>query len=436
VVRWQRRSAGGAVGKAAPTVRLLQAAVRAVTNPPLDAIREELVTQIETPLGPEGNLLKPGPESCRMLKLKTPILATKSWRKFAISIAPVSRLSPCPCCSQPVPAAGLARALEELCMKASEADLPGLCLYCSVRPWRGRAAHADTGVAGHVRVHHHLVRAGTRVKVGLIVNPASHVRRTTWHCCWVTRGCGESLPGLRDARRHDPSGLLNGVDPAMAVKNYIKRSTKAWSKPSPRWASPLYSLIGARRFLRPSASTRRSWTSTSPGPLRVSAASVLTSWRRRPVCVITAPIPTGRWVAGARLGRHYQWRRDGEYHMLNPETIAKLQHATRANSYALFKEFSSAATTRAASCYPARLMNSSQPTGPSRSTRWNPWSRSCSALRPVPCPMVRSARSARVARHRHESHRRRSNCAKARDPDRYGTVRNSRVKQVPRAASA
>src|SRR5262249_42001448 len=141
-----------------------------VTNPPLDGIREELVTQIATTIGPEGNLLEPTPEACRQLKLKTPILDNEEMARIrhmdlpAFKAITVSMLFPVA-----EGTTGLARALEELCRKASRAVADGYT-YLILSDRGVDAAHAPIpALLATSGVHHHLIREGNRVKVGLII---------------------------------------------------------------------------------------------------------------------------------------------------------------------------------------------------------------------------------------------------------------------------
>ena len=407
-----------------------------VTNPPLDAIREELVTQIETPLGPEGNLLNPGPESCRMLKLKTPILGNEELAKIRHLDRPGFKTMTLPML---FPAGsdgpGLARALEELCQKASAAISQG-CTFIVLSDRGVDAQHMPMpALLATSGVHHHLVRAGTRVKVGLIVE-SGEPRETHHMALLLGYGAGAVNPYLAFETLDDMirQGLLNGVDPATAVKNYIKALNKGVVKAiSKMGISTIQSYRGAQIFEaigldKAFVDKYFTWTASRVGGIGIDIVAQETSLRHhraypdRPV----GP-PELDW------GGHYQWRRDGEYHMLNPDTIAKLQHATRANSYALFKEFSRACDDGSQHLATLRGLMEFKP-----------------ADRPIPIEEVESVESimqrfatgamsyGSISQEAHESLAiamnrigGRSNCGEGgEDPERYGTVKNSRVKQV------
>ncbi|OGI48241.1 MAG: glutamate synthase subunit alpha [Candidatus Muproteobacteria bacterium RIFCSPHIGHO2_12_FULL_60_33] len=407
-----------------------------VTNPPLDAIREELVTQIETPLGPEGNLLQPGPESCRLLKLKTPILGNEELAKIrhldraGFKTVALPMLFPA---GSDGP--GLTRALEELCMKASEAISQG-CTFIVLSDRGVDAQHMPMpALLATSGVHHHLVRAGTRVKVGLIVE-SGEPRETHHMALLLGYGAGAVNPYLAfetldDLIRQD---LLNGVDQAQAVKNYIKALNKGVVKAiSKMGISTIQSYRGAQIFEaigldKAFVDKYFTWTASRVGGIGIDVVAQESSLRHhraypeRPV----GP-PELDW------GGHYQWRRDGEYHMLNPDTVAKLQHATRANSYEMFREFSRACDDSAQHLATLRgLMELKL------------------ADRPIPIGEVESVESimqrfatgamsyGSISLEAHEALAiamnrigGRSNCGEGgEDPERYGTVRNSRVKQV------
>ncbi len=407
-----------------------------VTNPPLDAIREELVTQIETPLGPEGNLLEPGPQSCRMLKLKTPILSNEELAKIRQLDRPGFKTVTLPML---FPAgsggAGLARALEELCRQASQAIAQGHTFI--VLSDRGVDPHrmpmpALLATAG---VHHHLVRQGTRVKVGLIVE-SGEPRETHHMAMLLGYGAGAINPYLAFETLDDMirQKLLSGLDHATAVKNYIKACSKGVVKViSKMGISTIQSYRGAQIFEaigldRKFVDQYFTWTASRVGGIGIDIVAQETSLRHhraypeRPVGA-----PELDW------GGQYQWRRDGEYHMLNPDTVAKLQHATRVNSYEMFKDFSRACDDGARHLATLRgLMDLKL------------------ADRPLPIEEVESEESimrrfatgamsyGSISQEAHESLAiamnrvgGRSNCGEGgEDPERYGTVKNSRIKQV------
>jgi hypothetical protein len=285
-----------------------------VTNPPLDAIREELVTQIETPLGPERNLLQPGPESCRMLKLKTAILSNEELAKIRAlqgrSNAAGDRMSGAAHLDRPdfrtvtlpmlFPAGsdglGLARALDELCRQASDAIAQGATFI--ILSDRGVDAQrmpmpALLATAG---VHHHLVRAGTRVKVGLIVE-SGEPRETHHMALLLSYGAGAINPYLAFETLDDMirSQLLNNLDHAQAVRNYIKALNKGVVKViSKMGISTIQSYRGAQIFEAIGLDKKFidqyfTWTASRVGGIGIDVVAQETSlrhhraWPDRPV---------------------------------------------------------------------------------------------------------------------------------------------------------
>ena len=407
-----------------------------VTNPPLDAIREELVTQIETPLGPERNLLAPGPESCRLLKLKTAILDNEELAKIRhIDRAGFKTVTLPMLFPAGSGGAGLTRAMEALCQQASVAIQQGASFI--ILSDRGVDANqmpipALLATAG---VHHHLVRAGTRVKVGLIVE-SGEPREVHHVALLLGYGAGAVNPYLAFETLDDMirEQLLAGVDAAGAVKNYLKALNKGVVKVTSKMGiSTIQSYRGAQIFEaigldRAFVDEYFTWTASRVGGIGIDVVAQETSLRHHHA---HPDRPAGH--ADLDWGGQYQWRRDGEYHMLNPETVAKLQHAARANSYALFKEFSKSCDAAAGHLATLRgLMDLKYAEKPIL----------IDEVEPVENIVTRFATGAMsygsISAEAHESlaiamNRMggRSNCGEGgEDPGRYGTERNSRVKQV------
>ncbi|HSW52306.1 MAG TPA: glutamate synthase large subunit, partial [Sulfuricaulis sp.] len=330
---------------------------------------------------------------------------------------------------------GLARALDQLCRQASDAIARGATFI--ILSDRGVDAQhmpmpALLATAG---VHHHLVREGARVKVGLIVE-SGEPRETHHMALLLGYGAGALNPYLAFETLDDMirQGLLNGVDHAQAVKNYIKACNKGVVKViSKMGISTIQSYRGAQIFeaigLDQAFVDRYfTWTASRVGGIGIDVVAQETSlrhhraWPDRPV----GP-PELDW------GGHYQWRRDGEYHMLNPETVAKLQHATRANSYEKFKEFSRACDDGAQHLATLRgLMELKLADRPIPMEEVEPvesiMQRFATGAMSYGSISIEAHEALAIAMNRIGA---RSNCGEGgEDPDRYGTNRNSRIKQV------
>ncbi len=313
-----------------------------VTNPPLDGIREELVTQIATPIGPEGNLLAPGPESCRLLRLKTPILDNDELARIRYVSRSGFKTRTLPIL-YPVAegGAGLERAMRELCAAASHAIAEGYSyIILSDRGTDARLAPIPALLAT-AGVHHHLVREGTRVRVGLVVE-SGEPREVHHMAVLIGYGAGAINPYLAFETLDDMirQGLLEGIDHAQPVKNYLKALNKGVLKVCSKMGiSTIQSYRGAQIFEAvglDGAVIERYFTRTASRIGGIGIDVIAEETQRRHHHAYN-PRPAGR--PDLDWGGEYQWRRDGEYHLFNPETVFKLQHATRSGQYTIFKEY-------------------------------------------------------------------------------------------------
>ncbi|MDD5558778.1 glutamate synthase large subunit [Candidatus Methylomirabilis sp.] len=313
-----------------------------VTNPPLDAIREELVTQMATTIGPERNLLKPEPESCRQIKLKTPVLDNEELARIRYMDLPGFRSMTLPMLF-PVAEGGkgLQQALEELCRKASQAIADGYTFLILSDRGVSKDLAPIPALLATAGVHHHLVREETRTRAGLIIE-SGEPREVHHAALLIGYGAGAVNPYLAFESLDDMirEGLLPEMDHKKAVKHYIKALNKGVLKViSKMGISTIQSYRGAQIFEAiglDKAFVDRcfTWTASRIGGIGIDgiAEEVILRHRKafpdRPVGE-----PNLEW------GGEYQWRRDGEYHLLNPETVAKLQYSTRTGQYTIFKEY-------------------------------------------------------------------------------------------------
>ncbi|MBI2993474.1 MAG: glutamate synthase large subunit [Gammaproteobacteria bacterium] len=313
-----------------------------VTNPPLDAIREQLVTQVETSIGPEGNLLKPAPESCRQLKLTSPILSNEELARIRHVNLPGFRSTTIPILFEIAQGnAGLSRAMGEICARAGQAVAEGnTYIILSDRGVSEQLAPipALLAVAG---VHHHLVRSGDRCRVGLVVE-SGEPREVHHAAMLIGYGAGAINPylafeTLADMIHH---GLLPGVDQERAVYNYVKALNKGVLKViSKMGISTIQSYRGAQIFEavgldKSLVDTYFTWTASRIGGIGIETLAEEVRQRHHHAY----PGRSGG-VPEIEDGGEYQWRRDGEYHLFNPDTVFKLQHATRTGQFRIFKEY-------------------------------------------------------------------------------------------------
>jgi glutamate synthase (NADPH) large chain len=313
-----------------------------VTNPPLDAIREELVTSMESTIGPEGNLLDPRPESCRQIKIKYPVISNEETAKLRHLEHEGFRTITLPMLFDPAEdGPGLERAMADLCTRASDAVNAGYTIL--ILSDRGVSpTHAPIpSLLATAGVHHHLVREGTRTRCALVIESGD--AREVHHCALLLGyGAGVVNPYLAFESLDDLilQGLLAGVDHETAVRHYIKALNKGILKVMSKMGiSTLQSYCGAQIFEALGLSHRFvdkyfTWTPSRIGGVGIEVVAEEVARRHEKAY-------PRRMSGEADLdwGGEYQWRREGEYHLFNPATVFKLQHATRSGQYAIFKEY-------------------------------------------------------------------------------------------------
>ncbi|HTZ08361.1 MAG TPA: glutamate synthase large subunit [Acidimicrobiales bacterium] len=320
-----------------------------VTNPPLDAIREELVTSGRSKLGPEANLLEPSAASCRQIILPYPVIDNDELAKLAY----VNEHGETPGYDAfaidglyEVEGGGeaLRAAVEDVRRRVSIAiALRSNVIVLSDRNSNARLAPIPSLLLT-AAVHEHLVREKTRTRVGLVVETGD--AREVHHIALLL-GYGASAVNpylafetIDDMIAH--TTLLEGVSPRQARSNYIKAACKGVIKiMSKMGVSTVASYTGAQIFeavgLAPEV-VDEYFTGTvsriSGVGLDVLAEEVAARHR-----LAHLGRPTERAHRELEVGGEYQWRREGEYHLFNPKTVFKLQHATRAKRYDVFKEY-------------------------------------------------------------------------------------------------
>src|SRR4051794_11374056 len=312
-----------------------------VTNPPIDPIREKVVMSLSTAVGPHENLLDETPEHAHQLVISQPLLSNgelEKLRQVDHHIFEADTLD----ATFPVDEgpAGLERAMERLCREASELIASGdnILIISDRRAGQDRAAiPALLAVAG---VHHHLVREGTRLQAGLVVE-SGEPREVHHICCLLGYGASAVNPYLAFETLHDmfDQGRLPGVESAaQAETNMVKAMGKAILKTiSKMGISTVRSYSGAQIFEavgleKPLIDRYFTHTTSRIGGvgLEVLAKEALER-HARAFPRANAQLPVG--------GVH-QWRRDGEHHQWNPDTVAQVQHAVRAGGHASYEEFS------------------------------------------------------------------------------------------------
>ena len=314
-----------------------------VTNPPLDAIREELVTSMITTIGAEGNLFEETAEQCHQVRLEQPILTNRDLERLRRLKAGNIKTATVPVFFElSEGAAGLAKAIEELCAKASEAIASGAnILVLSDRDCDSEHVPIPSLLAV-AAVHHHLIREGTRTRVGLVLE-SGEPREVHHFALLFGYGCGAVNPYVAfdtiEQMRLD--GWLGDIDREKARTNFIKAVNGGVLKVMSKMGiSTLQSYRGAQIFEAVGLNSEVidkyfTWTSSRIEGVGLDVIAE-ESIRRHAKAFPQREIPES---LDLESGGNYAWRRGGERHMVNPFTISALQRAARENSREAFAEF-------------------------------------------------------------------------------------------------
>jgi glutamate synthase (ferredoxin) len=314
-----------------------------VTNPPIDSIREEIVTSSDVWLGSEGNLLEPKPTDCRRVELKGPVLTNEEFAKIRRLSLPGLRVGTVSTLFRVVRGEeGLAQSLERLQTEARrliEEDEVNILILSD----RGvnREFAAIPALLAISSLHHFLIREGLRMRVSLVLE-TGEPREVHHFALLIGFGCSvinpylafETLDGM--IRDH----LLPNVDHRLACINFAKAATKGVVKVMSKMGiSAVQSYHGAQVFeavgLRQDVIDEYfTGTASRVGGVGLDVLAEEVLMRHR------AAFPE-RTVGDHVLptGGQYQWRSDGEFHVFNPESIHRLQKAVRTGSYATYKSF-------------------------------------------------------------------------------------------------
>ncbi|MEW2548754.1 glutamate synthase large subunit [Streptomyces sp. NPDC047002] len=320
-----------------------------VTNPPLDAIREELVTSLYSSLGPQGNLLEPTAASCRSVTLPFPVLDNDELAKLVhinadgdmpgMASATLSGL-------YRVAGGGeaLAARIEEICAETDAAIESGArIIVLSDR-------HSDAEQAPipslllTAAVHHHLIRTKQRTQVGLLVE-AGDVREVHHIALLIGYGAAAVNPYLAMESVEDlvrAGTFIEGLEPEQAIRNLIYALGKGVLKVMSKMGiSTVASYRGAQVFEavgldQAFVDKYFNGTATKIGGAGLDVVAQEVAARH------AKGYPASGISASHRkleIGGEYQWRREGEPHLFDPETVFRLQHATRSGRYDIFKKY-------------------------------------------------------------------------------------------------
>ncbi len=314
-----------------------------VTNPPIDAIREELITSSEVLLGSERNLLEAKPGSCQRIRLKRPILTNGELAKLRLIERPGFKSLTLPTLfkvSEGGP--GLKRALDELFQAASRAIDDGVnILILSDRGVNGEYGPipALLAVAG---LHHHLIRQGTRTRVSLVVE-SGEPREVHHFATLIGYGAAAINPYLAFSSLDDmiAEGMLPDMNYGQAEYKYTKAAVKGVVKViSKMGISTIQSYCGAQIFEALGLNQTVIDEYFEGTPTRVEGIGIDVIAREVQMRHARAFPERPLKHRTLDVGGQYQWRHEGEHHTFNPVTVYRLQQACRTGSYQAFREYS------------------------------------------------------------------------------------------------
>ncbi len=316
-----------------------------VTNPPIDGIREEIITATGTTIGPEKNLLQPEPDSCHQIYVKTPILSNEEFAKLrhineegfkSIDLPILFNIKD--------GSAGLEKALDDLCQAADQAIKDGINLL--ILSDRGidqdqAAIPALLAVSG---LHHHLIRNATRLQASILLE-SGEPREVHHYALLIGFGVSAVNPYLAFETIADMlrQGMIAGITEKEAIKNYIKSATKGVLKVlSKMGISTIQSYQGAQIFESVGINQKvidKYFTGT---PSRIGGIGLTEIAKEVEMRHLRAFSDQPGRDETLDTGSVSQWRSDGEKHLYNPESIINLQTACRNNDYKIFKQYSAA----------------------------------------------------------------------------------------------
>ena len=320
-----------------------------VTNPPLDAIREEVVTSLGGMLGHEGDLLNPTADSCRQILVSAPVIDNDDLQKLihvnddgkfpGFNSVIIRGLYPVADGGE-----GLRRALENIRGEVSEAIEKGARLILLSDRESDENLAPIPSLLLTSAVHHHLVREKTRTKVGLLVE-AGDAREV--HHIAALCGFGAAVVNPYMAFETIDELLQNGDLPDgitldKALANYIKAASKGVLKVMSKMGiSTLASYTGAQLFqvIGLSQEVVDEYFTGMQSQLGGIGLDEIAQDVAARHSLAFMDRPSEHAHRELEVGGEYQWRREGEFHLFNPDTVFKLQHATRTGQYSIFKEY-------------------------------------------------------------------------------------------------
>ena len=314
-----------------------------VTNPPIDSIREELITSTMVMLGTEGELLEPSEVNCRRIRLPHPILTNQDLEKIRGIDKPGFRAVTLPIFyAVKQGGKGIEAAMHDLYRQSEQAARKGVNII--ILSDKGELNNDRAPIPALLAVsglHNFLINAGIRTQIGLVLESAEP--RTVHHFAMlISYGVGAVNPymALETVKSLVESGHIK-LDVKVAKKNYVKAAVKGVVKTMAKMGiSTIQSYRGAQIFEAVGLNTQLVDAYFTRTPTRIEGIGldiVAEEVRRRHEAVFP---PSGNKVdRGLEAGGERKWRHSGEYHLFSPEAIHFLQHSCRTTNYELFKKY-------------------------------------------------------------------------------------------------
>ncbi len=317
-----------------------------VTNPPLDSIREEVVTSLSLGLGPERNLLTWGPEHAHTITLDFPVIDNDELAKIQhIDTAVPGRSSVTIRGLYRVEAGhkGMQKRIAQMCTEVDQAIEDGAELIVLSDRDSNKDLAPVPSLLMLAAVHHHLIRNETRMKVGLVVE-AGDVREVHHVATLIGYGASAVNPylAMETVEYLVRAGYITGLSPEKAVKNLLYALGKGVLKiMSKMGISTVSSYAGAQVFeaIGLSAEFIDTYFTGTESKLGGIGIDVIAAENAARHAFAYPEDAAARAHERLWTGGEYQWRRDGSPHLFNPDTVFRLQHATRERRYDIFRQY-------------------------------------------------------------------------------------------------
>ena len=314
-----------------------------VSNPPLDAIREELVTSLMATIGEERNIFRETPEHCRQITIRKPVITNNDLVKIKECSLEGLKTKTISILFDPNIKSGLKSGMDRIREEASLAIADGASILVLSDQGVDSKNAPIPSLLATAGIHHHLIREGTRTKVGLVIE-TGEAREVAHFSLLIGFGAGAVNPYLAfETLRSqiDAGEFSNPISSSQAELNYLEACHKGILKTMSKMGiSTIQSYRGAQIFEAIGLNEdliNEYFTST---PSRIGGIGI-DELEKEVIARHNSAYRGTRLNGNLEIspGGQYQWRRDGEFHMWNPKTIASLQHAVRNNQWESYEQF-------------------------------------------------------------------------------------------------